>query len=100
MIESSWEVTVCFDLLLVLVAGPSIMPNIMFTVNLWGSWVSTNLDRLSAALFLVLDIHSNVMLYDPSSKPHLLIFVLALFPFKKGAKGLWCFPTMTLAPCR
>ena len=43
---------------------------------------STSHERQSAALFLATEIHSNVMLKEVSSSPHLLIFVFSFFPFK------------------
>ena len=61
---------------------------------------STICKRQSAALFLAPEIHSNVMLYEASSSPHLLILVFSFFPFKNCAKGLWSFLTMMSAPCR
>ena len=48
---------------------------------------STSHERQSAALFLAPEIHSNVMLYEVSSSPHLLIFVFSFVPFKNRAKG-------------
>ena len=60
----------------------------------------TNLERQSAALFLVPEIHLKEMLYVASSRLHLLTLLLALFPFRNHAKDLWSFLTMMLAPCR
>ena len=61
---------------------------------------STSCKRQSMALFLAPEIHSNVMLYEASSNPHLLIFMFSFFPFRNHAKGLWSFLTMMSAPCR
>ena len=60
----------------------------------------TNLERQSAALFLVLEIHSKVIWYVASSRLPLLTLLLAFFPFRNCAKGLWSFLTVMLAPCR
>ena len=49
---------------------------------------STNNERQSAALFLVPEIHSKVILYVASSRLHLLTFLFAFFPFKNFAGGL------------
>ena len=49
----------------------------------------TNLERQSAALFLAPEIHLKVMLYVASSRHHLLTLLLAFFPFRNHAKGLW-----------
>ena len=61
---------------------------------------STNLERQSAALFLAPEIHSNVMLYVANYSPHQLTLLLAFFPFKNFARGLWSFLTMMSAPWR
>ena len=60
----------------------------------------TNLERQSAALFLAPEIHLKVMLYVASSRLHLLTLLLAFFPFRNWAKGLWLFLTMMSAPCK
>ena len=44
---------------------------------------STSRERQSAALFYAPEIHSNVMLYEASSNPHLLIFVFLFFSNQK-----------------
>ena len=59
-----------------------------------------NLERQSAALFLAPEIHSKVMLYVASSKLHLLTLLLAFFPFRNHAKGLWYFLTVISVPCK
>ena len=61
---------------------------------------STSHERQSTALFLAPEIHSNIMLLEVSSSPHLLIFVFSFFPCKNRAKGLWSFLTIMSAPCR
>ena len=84
--------------LLVQKAGPSgVDAVILFMATLAGE---TNRERQSAALFLAPDIHSKVMLYVASSRLHLFTLLLAFFPFKNLAKGLWSFLTMMFAPCR
>ena len=60
----------------------------------------TNLERQSAALFLAPEIHSKEMLYVASSRLHLLTLLLAFFPFRNHAEGLWSFLTMMLVPCK
>ena len=60
----------------------------------------TSLDRQSAALFLAPDIHSKVMLYVANSRLHLFTLLLAFFPFRNLAKGLWSFLTIIFAPWR
>ena len=60
----------------------------------------TNLERQSAALFLAPEIHLKVTLYVTSSRLHLLTLLLAFFPFRNWAKGLWSFLTMMSAPCK
>ena len=60
----------------------------------------TNLERQSAALFLAPEIHSKVMLYVTSSRLHLLTLLLAFFPFRNHAKGLWLFLTEMLVLCK
>ena len=69
----------------------------LFMVTLAGE---INLERQSAALFLAPDIHSKVMLYVANSRLHLFTLLLAFFPFKNLAKGLWSFLTMMFPPCR
>ena len=59
---------------------------------------STRCDRKSAALFLAPDIHSNVILYVVSLNPHLFTLLLAFFPFRNFASGLWSFLTVMSAP--
>ena len=59
---------------------------------------STRHDRQSAALFLAPEIHLNVILYVVSSSPHLSILLLAFFPFRNFASGLWSFLTVMPAP--
>ena len=58
----------------------------------------TNLERQSAALFLVPEIHSKKILYVASFRLHLLTLLLAFVPFRNCAKGLWSFLTMMSAP--
>ena len=70
---------------------------ILFIVTLAGEPIQ---ERQSAALFLAPDIHSKVMLYVASSRLYLFTLLLAFFPFKNLAKGLWSFLTMMFAPCR
>ena len=60
----------------------------------------TNLERQSAALFLVPEIHSKEMLYVASSRLHLLTLLLVFFPLRNHARGLWSFQTMMSAPCK
>ena len=60
----------------------------------------TNLERQSAASFLVPEIHLKEMLYVPSSRLHLLTLLLAFLPFRNHAKGLWPFLTMVSVPCK
>ena len=60
----------------------------------------TSLERQSAALFLAPKIHSNVMLYVVSSRPHLFTLLLVFLPLRNHAKGLWSFWTMMSAPCK
>ena len=60
----------------------------------------TNLERQSAALFLAPEIHSKVILYVASSRLHLLTLLLAFFPFRNHASGLWSFLTVMLVPCK
>ena len=50
-----------------------------------------NLERQSAALFLAPEIYLKVMLYVASSRLYLLTLLLAFFPFRNHAKGLWSF---------
>ena len=50
---------------------------------------STSLERQSAALFQAPDIHSKVMSYVASSNPHLFTLLLAFFPLRNVASGLW-----------
>ena len=84
--------------LLVWKAGPSVEEVVnMLTDVLVGV---TNLERQSAALFLVPEIHSKEMLYVVSSKLHLLTLLLVFFPLRKCARGLWSFLTIMSAPCR
>ena len=60
----------------------------------------TNLERQSAALFLAPEIHLKVVLYVASFRLHLLTLLLAFFPFRNCAEGLWPFLTVMLAPCK
>ena len=59
----------------------------------------TNLERQSAALFLAPEIHLKEKLYVASSRLHLLTLLLAFFPLRNHAKGLWPFFTMMSVPC-
>ena len=59
---------------------------------------STRHDRQSAAFFLAPEIHSNVILYVVSLSPHLFTLLLAFFPFKNFASGLWSLLTVMSAP--
>ena len=60
----------------------------------------TNIERQSAALFLAPEIHPKVMLYVASSRLQLLTLLLAFFPFRNCAKGLWSFLTVMSVPCK
>ena len=60
----------------------------------------TNLERQSAALFLAAEIHSKVILYVASSRIHLLTLLLAFFPFRNCAEGLWSCLTVMLNTSR
>ena len=60
----------------------------------------TNLERKSAALFLVPEIHSKEMLYVSSSRLHLLSLLLVFFPLRNHARGLWLFLMIMSAPCK
>ena len=98
-VESSYELHWAV-LLLVLNTGPSecVADNTLIVVGLY--WCnSTRCETQSAALLLVPDIHSKVMLYVASSNPHLLT-LFAFFPFRNLASGLWSFFTIISAPCR
>ena len=59
---------------------------------------STRHDRQSAALFLAPDIHLNVVLYVVNLSPHLFTLLLAFFPFRNFASGLWTFLTVMSVP--
>ena len=59
---------------------------------------STRHDRQSAALFLAPDIQLNVILYVANSSPHLFTLLLAFFPFRNFASGLWLFLTVMSVP--
>ena len=52
---------------------------------------STSRDRQSVALFFAPEIHSNVILYEANSSPHLLIFMFLFFPFRNCARACGCF---------
>ena len=56
---------------------------------------STSLERQSAALFWAPNIHSKVMLYVASSNPHLFTLLLAFFPLRNLASGLWSLHMIT-----
>ena len=58
----------------------------------------TNLERQSTALILAPEIHLKVMLYVASSRLYLLTLLLAFFPFRNHAKGLWLILTVTSVP--
>ena len=70
--------------LLVWKAGPSLEEAVsMLTDVLVGV---TILERQSAALFLIPEIHLKEMLYVASSKLHLLTLLLVFFPLRKHAR--------------
>ena len=48
----------------------------------------TSLERKSAALFLALEIHLNVILYVASSRLHLFTLLLVFLPLRNHARGL------------
>ena len=48
----------------------------------------TSLERQSAALFLALEMCSNVILYVASSRLHLFTLLLVFFPLRNHARGL------------
>ena len=60
----------------------------------------TSLERQSAALFLVPETHSNVILYVASSRLHLFTLLLVFLPLRNCTRGLWSLQTMISAPCR
>ena len=81
-----------FVQLLVFEAGLSVCVTVsMLTVAVIVLGCSTNHERQLAALFLAPEIHSKIMLFVESSRLHLLNLLLAFFPFKNFARGLWSF---------
>ena len=91
----------CVVLLLIWNAGPLwLVAESIWTVASLSCGSSTSLERQSAALFWAFDTHSKVMLYTVSSNPNQFTLLLAFFPFRNLASGLWSLHTMTWAPCR
>ena len=84
--------------LLVLNVGPSVEEAVSMLTDIERGL--TSLERQSAALFFAPDIHSKVMLCMASSRLQQLTLLLAFFPFKNHAKGLWSFLTIISAPWR
>ena len=75
---------------MVLKAGPSLLDTNTMLIDADGvEGSSTSHDRQSVALFLAPEICSNVILYVISSSPHLFTLLLAFFPFRNFASGLW-----------
>ena len=91
----------CAVLLLVWNVGPSwLVSDSIWTVACLSCGSSTSLERQSAALFWAPDIQLKVMFYVDSSNLHLFILLLAFFPLRNLASGLWSFWMMTVAPWR
>ena len=84
--------------LLVWKAGPSLKEAVSMLIDVLVG--DTNLERQSAALFLVPEIHSNETLYVASSRLHLLTLLLVFLPLRYHARGLSSFWTMMSAPCK
>ena len=88
-------------LLLVWNVGPSrLVADSIWTVAGLSCGCSTSLDRQSPALFWAPDIHLKVMLYVSSSNPHQFTLLMAFFPSRNLASGMWSLHIITSAPWR
>ena len=91
---------ICCVQLLVLKAGPSAEEAVSKLTNVDVEMGFTKQERQTAALFLAPEIHPKVILYVASSRLHLLTLLLAFFPFRNCASGIWMFLTVMLVACR
>ena len=79
-------------------AGPSwLVAYFIWTVACLSCGIFTSLKRHSAALFWAPDIHWKVRLYVASSNPLLFTLLLAFFPLRNLASGLWSLCMLTSA---